>query len=244
MSEDRDSTWRGWGARWLGWGRRLGGERLLLFAGQVLARLKVEGAAHIPAGGTCLFPFNHASQPADLLVNLVIRRRRPDVHVFAAQVLQGENPLAAFLARVGDATAEMRLLRAYKAKGLSGGELVRAYRVLQAGGAVAIAAEGELTWDGRLQHPLALGAAWLALRTAAPVVPVVSIGGYDLQPRWQMDRLFLPGKLTIRCGAPFHLTQTPQNPPDERSLATANQRLWEEMATLLLSRSTEKGYRP
>jgi len=38
-------------------------------------------------------------------------------YIFAAQTLQGENPLAAFMARVGEAGAEARLLRAYKAKG-------------------------------------------------------------------------------------------------------------------------------
>lgn len=224
---------RGWGGSWLRLGRRLGGERLLLLAGRVLARLRIEGAERIPAAGACLFAFNHASQPADLLLNLVIRRRRPDTHVFAAQVLQGQNPLAAFLAQVGAADAETRLLRAYKARGLSGGELVRAYRILRADGAIAIAAEGELTWDGRLQHPLAPGAAWLALRTAAPVIPVVSVGGYDLQPRWQMERLCLPGRLTIRVGPPLHLAQTPLGRPTDESLAAANQRLWEAMAALL-----------
>ncbi len=220
-------------AAWLRLGRRLGGERLLLLAGRVLARLKVEGEERIPTGGACLFAFNHASQPADLLLNVVIRRRRPDVHVFGAQALQGQNPLAAFLARVGDADAEARLLRAYKAKGLSGGELVRAYRILQEGGAIAIAAEGELTWDGRLQHPLAPGTAWLALRSGAAVVPVVSVGGYDMQPRWQMDRLFLPGRLTIRVGRPLTLSQTPTLRPEAPVLAAANQRLWEAMAALL-----------
>jgi 1-acyl-sn-glycerol-3-phosphate acyltransferase len=218
---------------WLRLGQRLGGERLLLLAARALARLRVEGAERIPAQGACLFAFNHASQPADLLLNLVIRRRRPDVHVFGAQALQGQNPLATFLVRVGATDAEARLLRAYKAKGLSGGELVRAYRVLQAGGAIAIAAEGELTWDGRLQRPLAPGTAWLALRSAAPIVPVVSVGGYDMQPRWQMDRLCLPGRLTIRVGQPLHLGQSPAGQPDGPLLAAANERLWAALAALL-----------
>ncbi len=201
-------------ADWLRLGQQLGGARLLLLAARVLAHLRIEGAARIPAHGACLFPFNHASPLADLLVNLVIRRRRPDVHVFAAQVLAGQNPLAAFLTRVDQRAGDARLLLAYKARGLSGGELLRAYRILQGGGAIAIAAEGELTWDGRLQHPLAPGAAWLALRTGAPIVPVVSVGGYDVQPRWQMDRLRLPGRLTIRVGEPFTLGPDPQPKPN------------------------------
>lgn len=222
-----------WGAAWLRLGRRAGGERLLLLAARVLARLKIEGAERIPGRGACLFPFNHASRPADLLVNLVIRQRRPDAHVFAAQGWQGQNPLARFLARTGDRNAEARLLRAYKAVGLSGGELLRAYRILSDGGAIALAAEGELTWDGRLQHPLAPGAAWLALRTAAPIVPVVSVGGYDMQPRWQMDRLFLPARLTIRVGEPFTFASWPQQRPDSGLLQAANEHLWQVMAGLL-----------
>jgi len=221
------------GTAWLRLGRRAGGERLLLLAARVLARLKIEGAERIPAQGACLFPFNHASQPADLLVNLVIRQRRPDAHVFAAQGWQGQNPLARFLARTGDRDAEARLLRAYKAAGLSGGELLRAYRILSDGGAIALAAEGELTWDGRLQHPLAPGAAWLALRTGAPLAPVVSVGGYDMQPRWQMDRLFLPGRLTIRAGPPLRLSQTPQTQPNRQAVDAANEQLWEAMAALV-----------
>ncbi len=220
-------------AAWLRLGRQLGGERLLLRAARLLARLKIEGEEQIPAQGPCLFAFNHVSQPADLLVNVVIRRHRPDVHVFGAQGLQGQNPLASFLARLGDGDAEARLLRAYKAKGLSGGELLRAYRILQGGGAIAIAAEGEITWDGRLQHPLAPGAAWLALRCAASVVPIVSCGGYDMQPRWQLDRIWLPGRLTIRVGRPIYLDQGPMQRPDSQVLAAANQRLWEAMAALL-----------
>ncbi len=174
---------------WAGLGYQAAVSAAALLAGRVLARLQIVGPERIPARGACLFPFNHASPPADLLINLVIRRRRPDVYVFAAQGLAGQNPLAAFLARVNQRAVEARMLLAYKARGLSGGELLRAYRILQGGGAIAIAAEGELTWDGRLQHPLAPGAAWLALRTGAPVVPVVSVGGYDVQPRWQMDRM-------------------------------------------------------
>ena len=57
---------------------------------------------------------------------------------------------------------------------------MQARGVLQQGGAIMITAEGEWTWDGRLQDPLAPGASWLALRTGAPVVPVVSAGGYDV----------------------------------------------------------------
>jgi 1-acyl-sn-glycerol-3-phosphate acyltransferase len=218
--------------RWLRLGKRLGGERLLFLAGRVLYRLRIEGAANIPAGGPCLLPFNHVSQPADLLVNALIRRRRPGAYVFGWQGLRGENPLTHFLAALGEPDPEDRLLRAYKLRALSAGELLRALRLLQGSAALSIAAEGEITWDGRLQYPLAPGTAWLALRSAALVVPVVSSGGYDLQPRWQMDRIRLNGRLTIRVGRPLTLCDAPITRLSDGALQAANERLWQAMAAL------------
>jgi len=218
--------------RWLRLGRRFGGERLLFLAGRLLYRLRIEGAAHIPTTGPCLLPFNHVSQPADLLINALIRRRRPDVCIFGWQGLSGENPATHFLAALGEPDPGDRLLRAYKLRALSAGELLRAYRLMCDGAALSIAAEGEITWDGRLQHPLAPGTAWLALRSGAPVVPVVSLGGYDLQPRWQMNRIRLRGRLTIRVGQPFTLSEAPLARLSDEALHAANERLWQAMDAL------------
>jgi 1-acyl-sn-glycerol-3-phosphate acyltransferase len=220
-------------ARWLRLGRRLFGERSLLLAGRIFYRLRIEGEERIPATGACLFAFNHVAQPVDLMVNVLIRSHRPDVYLFGLHGFQGENPLAQFLGLMGGQDAEAQVLRAYKARGLSAGELLRALRLLQAGAALSIAAEGEFTWDGRLQHPLAPGAAWLALRSGAPIVPVVSSGGYDIQPRWWLNRIRLTGKVAIRVGPPLVLSETPCHRLDDGLLAAANQRLWAAMAALL-----------
>lgn len=217
-------------ARWLRLGRRLFGERSLLLAGRVLYRLRIEGAEHLPTTGACLFAFNHVAQVVDLMVNVLIRTYRPDVYLFGLHGFAGENPLARFLQLMGSHDAEEQVLSAYKARGLSAGELVCALRLLQAGKSVAVAAEGEFTWHGRLQHPLMPGAAWLALRSSAPVVPVVSSGGYDIQPRWWMERIHLTGRVTIRVGPPLLLTASPVARPDAELLAAANQQLWEAMA--------------
>ncbi|MBN1660181.1 MAG: 1-acyl-sn-glycerol-3-phosphate acyltransferase [Anaerolineae bacterium] len=219
-------------ARWLRLGRRLFGERALLLAGRVLYRLRIEGAEHLPSTGACILVFNHVAQVVDLMVNVLIRTRRPDVYLFGLHGFAGENPLAHFLQLMDNHDAQAQVLRAYKARGVSAGELVRALHLLQAGQAVALAAEGEFTWDGRLQHPLAPGAAWLALRSGAPLVPVVSSGGYDIQPRWWMKRMRLTGKVTIRAGEPLLLAETPIHRLDDALLAAANQRLWEVMSIL------------
>ncbi len=222
-------------ARWLRFGRRLGGERLLFPVGRLLYRLTVAGEERIPCQGACLLPFNHVSQPADLLANALIRRRRPDVYILGWQGWQGENPLVEFLEGLGERNPEERLLRVYKGRGLSAGELLRAYRLLEQGAAIAIAAEGEITWDGLLQRPLAPGTAWLALRTAAPVVPVVSSGGYDIQPRWQMDKIRLTGRIAIRVGQPLRLSEHALSRVDDDALRAANEQLWQAMAALQTS---------
>jgi 1-acyl-sn-glycerol-3-phosphate acyltransferase len=214
-------------------GRYLGGERLLFLAGRILAHLSIEGEAHIPRNGPCLFPYNHVSMPADILVNVLIRRRRPDVQLFSLQGLHGENPLVQFLERIGQDDIRQQLLYAYKGRGFSAGELLKALGILRQGGAIALAAEGELSWDGRLQYPLAPGTAWLALRSGAPVVPVVSIGGYDLQPRWQLEKMRLTGRLKIRAGRPFRLCETPITRLANEELEDANERIWQAMAALL-----------
>ena len=143
--------------------------------------------------------------------------------------------MARFLRLVGGRGAEQQVLLAYKARGLSAGELLRALRLLQQGAAISIAAEGEFTWDGRLQHLLAPGTAWLALRSGAPVVPVVSSGGYDMRPRWQLDRMRLTGRIAIRVGQPLYLCQAPIQRLDDEVLAAANEHLWQAMAALLLT---------
>lgn len=216
-------------------GKLIGGERLLLLAGRVLNHLTIEGEAHIPATGPCLFAFNHVSQPADLIVNALIRLHRPNVYIFGLQGLQGENPLSLFLQGLGEHDTEQRLLRVYKARGLSAGELLRALRLLKEGLSISIAAEGEYTWDGRLQYPLMPGTAWLALRSGTPVVPIVSSGGYDMQPRWWLNRMRLTGRLTIRVGHPLTLSVTPLQHLDDQTLSAANERLWQAMTELFQS---------
>lgn len=213
-------------------GRRLGGERLLFLLARLCYRLSIEGQAHIPTTGACLLACNHEALIADALMYMTVRQRRPDVAVFGWQTLRGQRPLYDFLSGYGEANIADRYLPAYKGRGLSAISLWRARGVLLQGGAVYVPAEGELTWDGRLQRPLAPGAGWLALRSGAPVVPIVSAGGYDVQPRWQLQKIRLTGRITIRAGQPFTLPFGPAEPLTEQALAAASEAIWEAMAAL------------
>ena len=110
--------------------------------------------------------------------------------------------------------------------------LFKAYGLLNEGRAVAIAAEGEVPWDGQLIHPLAPGSAWLALRSQAPILPVVIIGGYDILPRWQ-DYPRLSGRITIRLGNPFYVGDQAATQVDDQAISTASQLIYERMASLI-----------
>ena len=215
-----------------------GGDRAHFALGRVLYRLSIEGEEHIPRDGPCLFSTNHVALAADAFVYLTIRRHRPGAYFFGWQTLRGENPLVTFLRRFGEEDFETRMLQAYKAHGLSAVELLRAFQIVENGGAVALAAEGEITWDGGLQHPLAPGTAWLALRTGAPVVPIVSIGGYDVQPRWRLDKVRLSGRISIRVGQPYHLCEEPLSHVPDDVLDAANHRVWKAMDALIRTERT------
>jgi 1-acyl-sn-glycerol-3-phosphate acyltransferase len=213
--------------------RRLFGDQFFFLLARLTYRLRVEGEWHIPAAGPCLFAIRHESLMTDALIYWLVRATRPDVSIFAWQHLQGQHPMRDFLQAFGETDLETRYLPAYKAAGLSAAELLRARRTLLGGGAILLSPEGELTWDGRLQHPLAPGTAWLALRTGAPVIPIATTGGYDIWPRWRLERPRLTGRVTLHVGSPLVLTPSPVEQLDRQMLTAANQRIWEAMAAML-----------
>ena len=211
--------------------RRLGGAPLLLWLARCCYRLKVEGIENIPTNGACLLAFNHVSNIADALVYLVLRMQRPDLYLFTWRLVQDE--ISGLIEAAGLNTAGPQLLFTHKRKGLSVAELLRARQILLQGGAVALAPEGEPTWDGRLQYPLAPGAAWMALRTACPVIPVVSIGGYDIQPLWQTEKIRLTGRILIRIGQPFNLCEEPLESVSPEEIDLASNQIWRALADIL-----------
>ncbi len=211
----------------------LSGDKIFFLLSRLLYRLKVLGTENIPSAGACIFAINHISLLTDSLCYLVARRARPNLHFFAWQNLRNENPMLDFMHRFGEGNLEDRYYRVYKARGLSAGELLRARRSLLNGDSVIITSEGFLTWDGRFQHPLEPGTAWMALRAGVPVVPMVSIGGYDIQPYWDIERMKLTGRLTIRVGQPVQIVEQPVENYDQAILDAASEQIWQAMNDLI-----------
>lgn len=203
------------------------------FIGRTLYHLKIYDLEKIPAKGACVIVWNHVSMFADSFTIGAFMSQRPDSIAFMGSRLASQQKRRQ--EKKQGKGAQSTALAAYKARGLSAGELLKALKYLQEGRAITIAPEGEMSWDGRLQHPLTPGAAWMALRGHVPVVPVVQFGGYDIHPRWK-SLPYLTGRITIRAGDPFTIHDTPQKQITDELIRDASQRIYDEMFALLTLR--------
>lgn len=205
----------------------LAGSRLALALGRLLYGLEIHGEEHFPSRGPAIVIVRHSSR-ADIVGGSYVR-------CLAARrgvKLCGVTPVALLInsRRVAWLVRAFGGVPAFKAKGLSGPPLLEVYNLLRRGNVVVVAPEGEIAWDGRLQ-PLKPGAAWLALRTGAPLVAGVLVGGYDIWPRWaRWPRL--TGKLAVRIGEPFSVCEAPLDRVTESALRAANRRIAAELERL------------
>jgi len=205
--------------------------KIYLLWARIFYRLKIEGLENFPEEGGLIIVFNHIAPIIDGITGGIGFQSRPDTATFGGAGL----PRGGFIGRLisksrNDESSSM--LSAVKAQGLSGVELLKALKMLKAGRAISLAAEGEISWDGKLQYPLAPGAAWMALRANVPVIACVSIGGYDIMPRWsKLPALF--GKVSIRVGKPFYVHDEPITKLTDEMMTMAGDKIYNEMAALI-----------
>ena len=158
--------------------------KLLLFT---LARFEVVGAENVPRTGPLIVVSNHLSRADPPIIGAAISRRI----VFMAKEELFRSPFMALIVKgfgafpVRKQEADRRALR-------------RAYRVLENGLALGVFPEGTRSKDGVLQ-PGMLGAALIALRTGAPVLPV---GIYGTERLKGAGFLRHPA-ITLHVGQPF-----------------------------------------
>jgi 1-acyl-sn-glycerol-3-phosphate acyltransferase len=180
----------------------------------------------LPQKGPLLVTGNHASR-VDFFAAAFFASVMTEMPV----VLSGvpaitNNRLLTWLCR------ELDVLPKFRAEGLSATSLLQAYNLLRQGKILGLGGiDGEWSWDGRLQ-PLRPGPAWLALRTGAPIILVLSQGGYDIWPRWA-ERPHLTGKLILRISRPLYLGEAPVERVTQDMLREANRRILAEIQTIL-----------
>jgi cytidylate kinase len=193
---------------------------------RTVARLRIEGDIEaIPRQGPVILVANHASNADPVIVGAFLTPRLGRrIHWMGKQELF-DWPVIGWAARRGGvhpvdrSTADLDAFRL-------------ARRILDEGHVLMIFPEGTRSADGVLRQPKD-GAAMLALRTGAPVVP---IGVGDSDRLWPRGRLLpYPGRhVTMRIGKPFRLADDIGGPGTGRAAkAAATTALMRRIAALL-----------
>jgi 1-acyl-sn-glycerol-3-phosphate acyltransferase len=173
----------------------------IIFRGiaRAIVRIQVEGdLASIPRTGPLIVAANHASSADPVLIGAFLPKTlgRPLNWLGKRELV--EMPVIGWFMRrvpihpVDRATADLEAFRV-------------AMRILESGNILAVFPEGTRSEDGILQ-PAKDGAAVLALRSGAPVLPV-AVGDSDRM--WpKHSRLPRPGRtVTVRYGRPFRVAE-------------------------------------
>jgi len=157
---------------------------------RVLSHCEVSGRSNVPDGGPLLVVFNHV---AHLDGPLVISQMPFEVEGLALADLYRVPVTGAFLRLYG----VIPVHRGEYDRAL----LVRALEVLSGGGTLALAPEARQSPTHALERGQS-GAAYLALRSGAPILPVGITGTERAYSDWRSLRRT---RLTLNMGPPFRL---------------------------------------
>jgi 1-acyl-sn-glycerol-3-phosphate acyltransferase len=195
----------------------------LRFVAACLTRVRVEGLERIPMDGPLLVICNHASNADGMLLMayVVPPMRRPMRWLGKEEALRW--PVLGWGMRQNGVFGVRR-----GAGDLEAFKLARS--VLDDGGVLTIFPEGTRSPDGTLQA-VKEGATVLAVRSAAPILPIAIEGSQSFWPKGKL--LPRPGRrMTVRVGEPFTLTM-PKTADRHESLRLATIELMSHVAELL-----------
>lgn len=186
----------------------------------LICRLRIEGLANIPTSGPVILAMNHIHWTDIPLASI----RVPRVTHYMSKIENFRVPILGQILR-WCGTFPVR-------RGEGDREALRiAERLLRDGQIIVIFPEGHRSGTGVLlrAHP---GAAYIALRTGAPIVPVAITGTQRLFKSFRLGP-WAP-RVAIRYGRPFHLTDPGASSRRGRdSLAQATDQIMREIAALL-----------
>jgi 1-acyl-sn-glycerol-3-phosphate acyltransferase len=192
-----------------------------------LARLlfgaRVAGVEHVPRDGPFIIVSNHCSNLDPPVIGWATGHQVGRIVHFMAKIEMRGWPIIGWLATQsavyfvrrgeGDRAAQRFSLEA-----------------LAAGRPIGIFPEGTRARDGHLK-PGKSGAAFVAMRSGAPLLPVGIAGSHRIFPgrsRWPHAT-----KIRIRIGTPFTLQHRPDGRLDRGELAAGTDRIMAEIAALL-----------
>ncbi len=193
------------------------------FLARVLWGARVEGDEHIPRTGPFILVSNHCSNLDPEILGWAIGKRTNRLIHFMAKAEMRSWPILGWLASQsgvyfvrrgeGDRSAQRFSLDA-----------------LGAGRPIALFPEGTRSRDGHLKAGKS-GAAFLAMRSGAPLLPVGISGTHRLFPG--RTRVPHPSRVLVRVGAPFTLSHVPDGRIDRQALADGTERIMATIEALL-----------
>ncbi|MGH2358089.1 MAG: lysophospholipid acyltransferase family protein [Candidatus Limnocylindria bacterium] len=189
----------------------------------LLGGARVEGLEHVPRSGALVMAANHASLADPPIIGWAVGHQAGRIVHFMAKIEVRSWPLIGWLASQSGVFFVRRGER-------DRGAQIQALAFLRDGEVVAMFPEGTRSHDGRLQ-PGRPGAAFLALRSGAPVLPVAIAGTQRLFPRGA--RMVRRTRMTVRIGAPFSIGHQPEGRLDRDVLSAGTERIMAAIAALL-----------
>ena len=191
--------------------------------GRFLFDARIEGVEHVPRTGPFIIVSNHTSNVDPPLVGWATGHQVGRVIHFMAKIEMRSWPVLGWLATQS---------AVYFVRRGEGDRAAQRFSLetLAAGRPIGLFAEGTRSRDGHLK-PLKSGAAFLAMRSGAPLLPVGIAGTHRLFPghsRWPHAT-----KIRIRIGEPFTLPYQPDGRLDREALAAGTDRITEAIEDLL-----------
>lgn len=181
----------------------------------------------LPQGGFIACP-NHCTEIDPLVVGHMLYNHGRPPH-FLAKAGLFKPPVVGQIMR---STKQIPVDRSGTGAGQS---LDVAREVLDEGGAILIYPEGTLTRDPGL-WPMKghTGAARLALKTGAPVVPIAHWGAHEVFPRYAKRFYVWPRKrVRVLVGDPVDLSEFEGRPLDKTTLVAATDKIMDAITALL-----------
>lgn len=188
---------------------------------RLMFRPKVSGLENVPMSGPALLAANHVSFLDDLMLPLVVRKRKV---VFLAKADYFDKWYLRWFFKGANVIPVRR-----ESKSASEAALNTGVQALRGGQLVGIFPEGTRSPDGRLYRGKT-GVARMALEARVPVIPVGLVGTFETMP---YDRKMpKPGRVEIRFGKPLTFERHYEVPTDRFVLRSVTDEIMYEIMLL------------
>ncbi len=199
------------------------GAAIIGFVSRLLWGARIQGVEHLPRSGPFILVANHCSNLDPLMMGWASGNQIGRVVHFMAKIEMRTWPVIGWLATQSGVYFVRRGERDRAAQTFS-------LTALADGRPIAMFPEGTRSRTGHLRDGKP-GAALIAMRSGAPIVPAGVSGTHRIFPR--RSRWPRPTRVRIRIGEPFTLPHQPSGRLDREALAAGTERIMSAIEELL-----------